>query len=53
MDNPETMAPGTQDEDIHQPKTKTPTASKTGVYSGVIEGLAVPVSSNTPAMLHV
>ena len=53
MDNPETMAPGTQDEDIHKPKTKKPTPPTTGANSGVIEGLAVLASSNTPAMLHV
>ena len=52
MDNPETMAPGTQDEDIQKTKTKPPTPPKTGVNSGVIEGSAVPASSNTPAMLH-
>ena len=43
--------PSTQDEDT--PKAKTPTPPKTGVNSGVTEGLAVPASSNTPAMLHV
>ena len=43
--------PSTQDEDT--PKAKTPTPPKTGVNSCVTEGLAVPASSKTPAMLHV
>ena len=50
MENPETMAtPGTQDEAIQKNRTKT--MSNTDPAKEL--RLAVPASSNTPAMLHV